>query len=79
MKKNFIQRAYYIGNENVFFVDRIKAFSDEIEAYRDLDRFACKNRTQNMSYKCVVFEDVRVHAPQKKDINYELAKRIAGL
>ena len=48
----FKQQAYYIGNENVFFVDRIQMFSSTEQALKNLESFACI--TKNRDRKSVV-------------------------
>jgi hypothetical protein len=72
----FKQQAYYIGNENMFFVDREKIANSKEEAMRDLESFACrtKNRIQNRSYKCVVFESSQIKT--ERTITDELVDRL---
>ena len=72
----FKQQAHYIGNENMFFVDREKMFNSKEEAMKDLESFACrtKNRIPSRSYKCVVFETSQIKT--ERTIIDELADRL---
>jgi hypothetical protein len=72
----FRQQAYYIENENLFFVDRQNRFSSKEAAFKDLESFTCRtqNRIPDRRYKCIVTEIK--HIEEESTILDELINRL---
>ena len=75
--RQFKQQAYYIGNKELFFVDRSKLFIDEKAAELDLASFACRtiNRIPNRQYLTRVYEEI-IGTKEAKTVNDLLAEKL---
>ena len=73
----FKQQAYYIGNKNVFFIDRAACFKTKEDAEKNLESFSVrtKNRIPNKQYVCIVTE-VENEVEAKRTIIDKLADKL---